>query len=55
MDLPILNILRSQVLIPEHQHILRILLFGCFGKFEASSDNRFSLYNHDLIMNDGIG
>ena len=55
MDLPILNILRSQSLIPDHQQVLRILFLCRLGEIEAPGDHNLPINDQDFIMGDGVG
>jgi hypothetical protein len=54
VNLPILNILHSQTLIPDHQQILGILLLGCLGEIERTGDDGLSIYDHNLVVGNAI-
>ena len=50
MNFPILNILRSQVLILNNQQILSVSVLRRFGEIEASSDRDLAVNYNDLVM-----
>ena len=51
--LPVLRVKFSQLLIMDHEQILRIVLLCRFGKVERPSCDGFSVDDHDLVMCDG--
>ena len=50
MNLPILNILRGQILIPDHQQILGVLIFCPLGEIEGSTNHSLPIDDQNLIM-----
>jgi hypothetical protein len=54
MDLPVLAILIRQCLVPDDQHILRVLFLGGLGEIERPGDDELLIYDHDLVVGDGM-
>ena len=55
MLLPIPRVSLSQLLIMDHQKILRIISFGGFGEIKASGNHGLPVDDHYLVMGNGVG
>ncbi len=52
--IPVIYIQFCQVLIPDDQQILCVLLLGSLGEVKATCDNCFLISDHDLVMGNGV-
>jgi hypothetical protein len=48
--LPVLGILRRQGFVPDHQHVLSILLLRRLGEVKTSGDDRLTADDDNLSM-----
>ena len=54
MFIPVLHVYLPQILIPDDQKILRILLFSGLREIERPGDHRFPVNDHDLVVGNGV-
>jgi len=54
MRIPAFHVNLRQTFIPDNQQILRILFLSGFRKIETSSDHRFPVNDHELVVGDGV-
>jgi hypothetical protein len=52
---PIFSILGSKLFVVNNEKVFCVLFFCGFCEVERSGDDDFVVYDHDLIVRDGVG
>ena len=54
MCVPVLNVLGRDRGVVNNDQVLRVMLFCGLGEIERARDHRLAIYNHDLVVRNGV-